>query len=162
MSAMRIACVAQTPQYLPAIAQAHLQAFGALLPEWSIDEALSELRSHTRDGVIPTTWVALDQTQWLGSVSLLENEDARIRQWSPWLASLYAQPQARGQGIGEALVAHCVQAAAQLGVPLLYLYCQPGLAPFYQRLGWQIHTGFLLGPMQIVVMRITPGGQRNA
>ncbi|MCF5935120.1 GNAT family N-acetyltransferase, partial [Xanthomonas perforans] len=45
MSAMRIACVAQTPQYLPAIAQPHLQAFGALLPEWSIDEALSELRS---------------------------------------------------------------------------------------------------------------------
>nr|WP_283161718.1 GNAT family N-acetyltransferase [Xanthomonas nasturtii] len=154
---------------MPAIAQAHLQAFGALLPDWNFDEALSELRSHTRDGVIPTSWVALDQTQWLGSVSLLENDDARIRQWSPWLASLYVQPQARGQGIGEALVAHCVQAAARLGVPLcvqaaarlgvplLYLYCQPALAPFYQRLGWRTHTEFLLGPMQIVVMCIAPG-----
>lgn len=60
-------------------------------------------------------------------------------------------------GHREALVAHCVQAAAQLGVPLLYLYCQPGLVPFYQRLGWQTHTELLLGPMQIVVMRIAPG-----
>ncbi|WP_372383001.1 GNAT family N-acetyltransferase [Xanthomonas sp. NCPPB 1068] len=161
MSAMRIACVAETPDDLPAIAQAHLQAFGALLPEWNLDEALSELRSHTRDGVIQTTWVALDRAQWLGSVSLLENDDARMRQWSPWLASLYVRPQARGQGIGEALVAHCVQAAARLGVPLLYLYCQPALVPFYQRLGWQTHTEFSLGPMQIVVMCIAPGVQRQ-
>ncbi|WP_349779432.1 GNAT family N-acetyltransferase [Xanthomonas sp. WHRI 7065] len=156
MSAMRIACVADTPQLLPAIAQAHLQAFGSLLPDWNFDQALSELRSHTRDGVIPTTWVALDQAQWLGSVSLLENDDSRIRQWSPWLASLYVQPQARGQGIGEALVTHCVQAAARMGVPALYLYCQPVLVPFYQRLGWQTHAELLLGPMQIVVMCIQP------
>ncbi|AXM39087.1 GNAT family N-acetyltransferase [Xanthomonas oryzae] len=157
MSAMRIACVAETPAYLPEIAQAHLQAFGTLLPEWNLDEALSELCSHARDGVIPTTWVAKDEAQWLGSVSLLENDDARIRQWSPWLASLYVQPQARGQGIGEALVAHCVQDAARLCVPLLYLYCQPALVPFYQRLGWQTHAEFLLGPMHIVVMRSAPG-----
>ncbi|MFO3704683.1 GNAT family N-acetyltransferase [Xanthomonas codiaei] len=156
MSAVRIACVAETPQHLPAIAQAHLQAFGALLPDWTLDQALDELRSHTRDDVIPTTWIALDRAHWLGSVSLLDTDDARLGDWSPWLASLYVRPQARGQGIGQALVAHCVQAAARLKVPLLYLYCQPALVPFYQRLGWQTHTELLLGPMQIVVMRIAP------
>ncbi|MCS3746703.1 GNAT superfamily N-acetyltransferase [Xanthomonas arboricola] len=158
---MRIACVADTPEHLPAIAQAHLQAFGSLLPDWTIDEALSELRRHTRDGVIPTTWVALDPSHWLGSVSLLENDDDRIRQWSPWLASLYVQPQARGRGIGQALVAHCVRAAAQLRVPLLYLYCQPALMSFYRRLGWHAHAELLLGPMQIVVMAIAPEGARQ-
>ncbi|MEA9710610.1 GNAT family N-acetyltransferase [Xanthomonas campestris] len=156
MSVMRIACVADMPDLLPVIAQAHLQAFGALLPDWNFDQALDELRRHDRDGVIPTTWVALDDTQWLGSVSLLENDDARIRQWSPWLASLYVQPQARGQGIGEALVTHCVQAAAHLGVAALYLYCQPAMVPYYQRLGWQAHAELLLGPLQIVVMQIEP------
>ena len=120
---MRIACVADTPQHLPAIAQAHLQAFGTLLPDWNVDEALSELRSHTRDEVIPTTWVALDQAQWLGSVSLLDNGDTRIRQWSPWLASLYVQPQARGQGIGEALVAHCVQIACRSPRNCAWMLC---------------------------------------
>ncbi|MBB4130873.1 putative N-acetyltransferase YhbS [Xanthomonas campestris] len=156
MNAVPIACVGDAPEHLPAIARAHLEAFGSLLPDWNFDEALSELRSHTRDGVIPTTWVALDQGQWLGSVSLLDNDDARIRQWSPWLASLYVQPHARGQGIGEALVAHCVQTAAGLGVDTLYLYCQPDLAPFYQRLGWQMHAGLLLGSLPIVVMSIEP------
>ncbi len=69
--------------------------------------------------------------------------------------SLCAAAGARA-GIGEALVAHCVQ-AARLCVPLLYLYCQPALVPFYQRLGWQTHAEFLLGPMHIVVMRSAPG-----
>ncbi len=154
---MRIACVADTPQHLLAIAQAHLQAFGALLPDWTLDQALDELRSHTRDDVIPASWIALDRSRWLGSISLLDTDDARLGPWSPWLASLYVQPQARGQGIGEALVAHCVQAAARAKVPLLYLYCQPALVPFYQRLGWQMHTALVLGPMQIVVMCIVPG-----
>ncbi|MCC4603070.1 GNAT family N-acetyltransferase [Xanthomonas campestris pv. badrii] len=158
---MRIACVADTPQHLPAIAQAHLQAFGALLPDWTLDQALDELRSHTRDGVIPATWVALDRSHWLGSVSLLDTDDARLGDWSPWLASLYVQPQARGQGIGQALVAHCVQAATRLDVALLYLYCQPTLAPFYQRLGWRTHAELLLGPMQIVVMCIQPKERGN-
>lgn len=153
---MRIACVAETPEHLPAIARAHLQAFGALSPDWTLDEALDELRSHTRDDRIPTTWVAHARSHWLGSVSLLDSDDAGLGQWSPWLASLYVQPAARGQGIGKALVAHCVRAAAGLRIPLLYLYCQPVLVPFYRRLGWQTHTALLLGPMQIVVMCIVP------
>lgn len=157
MSAMRIACIAEMPHDLPAIAQAYLQVFGTLLLEWNLDQALSQLRRDTRHGVIPTTWIALDHTQALVSVSLLKNDDARIQQWLPWLVSLYVQPRARAQDIGEALVALCVTTAARLGVPLLHLYCQLGWVLFYQRLGRKTHAEFLLGPMQIVVMRITPG-----
>ncbi|WP_254459130.1 GNAT family N-acetyltransferase [Xanthomonas sacchari] len=154
---MRIVCLAEAAQHIPALAQEHLQAFGPLLPEWNVVEAEADLRSHRDDTRIPTTWIALDGQDWLGSVSLLQNDDERIRQFSPWLATLYVRPQARGAGVGAALVAHCVQAAARFGVQWLYLYCEPVLVPFYERLGWQRHADLPLGPLQIVVMRRDAG-----
>lgn len=154
---MRIACLGEAPQHIPALAGEHLQAFGPLLPEWALDEAEADLRSHRCDTRIPTTWIALDGADWLGSVSLLQNDDARIRQFSPWLATLYVRPHARGRGVGERLVAHCVQAAARLHGGYLYLYCQSQLVPFYQRLGWQPHVELPLGPLQVIVMRIETG-----
>ena len=157
MSAMRLACVAEMPDRLPAIARTYLQAVGPLLPEWNLDQVLIQLRRHTCDGLIPTTWIALDHTQALGSVNLLKNDRARTRQCSPWLASLYVQLRACAQGIGKTLVALCVTVAARSGVRLLHLYRQLILVPFDQRLGWQTHARFLLGPLQIVVMRMTPG-----
>ncbi|MCC4589007.1 GNAT family N-acetyltransferase [Xanthomonas sp. NCPPB 1067] len=153
---MRIARVAEAPEHLPAIARAHVQAFGRWSPDWNVAEALNQLRSHAHGDAMATTWVALDGAQWLGSVSLLHADDAIDRQWSPRLASLYVRPQARRHGVGQALVARCVRAAADLRVGRLYLYCLPELAPFYRRLGWQIHTEVVLGPMQVVVMCIAP------
>ncbi|PPT92814.1 GNAT family N-acetyltransferase [Xanthomonas theicola] len=154
---MRIVCVAEAAQHIPALAREHLQAFGALLPEWDVAEAAADLRSHRCDRRIPTSWIALDGDDWLGSVSLLHNDDARIRQFSPWLATLYVRPQARGGGVGAHLVAHCVQAAARRRAGDLYLYCAPQLVPFYRRLGWQRHADLPLGPLQVVVMRIDAG-----
>lgn len=154
---MAIVCLAEAPQHIPALAREHLLAFRGILPEWSLDEAEAELRSHHCDSRIPTSWIAQDGDDWLGSVSLLQNDDPRIRQFSPWLATLYVRPPLRGRGVGTHLVAHCVQAAARLQVGYLYLYCEPRLVPYYQRLGWQPHVQLPLGPLQVTVMRIDTG-----
>ncbi|KAB7765476.1 GNAT family N-acetyltransferase [Xanthomonas maliensis] len=156
---MRIAHLAEASEYLPAIARAHRRAFGGLAPEWSQQAAIAELHAHTLDDRLPSTWVALASSQWLGSVSLLDADEAVPS--APRLASLYVRPQARGRGIGAGLVAHCVQVAACEGLRLLHLYCLPALQPFYQRLGWHTQTTLLLGPMPVVVMAIAPGA-RNA
>jgi len=154
---MRIVCLAEAPQHIPALAREHLLAFGEMLPEWNVVEAEADLRSHRCDSRIPTSWIALEGDDWLGSVSLLQNDDARIRQFSPWLATLYVRPQARSGGVGARLVAHCVQAAARLQVGYLYLYCEPRLVPYYEGLGWQPHVQLPLGPLQVTVMRIDAG-----
>ncbi|WP_425479091.1 GNAT family N-acetyltransferase [Pseudoxanthomonas spadix] len=156
-AALQIAPLWDYPQHLAEVAQAHLQAFGGLSPDWRLDQAQAELASHGRGDRIPTTWLALEGEQWLGSVSLLANDDERIDQYRPWLASLYVRPQARAAGIGAALVRHGVQAAAALKVPRLHLYCQDALVPYYARLGWQPLDRLALGPLQVVVMAIAPG-----
>jgi GNAT superfamily N-acetyltransferase len=154
---VQIAPLCEHPQHLTTLAQAHLQAFGGLLPDWTLAQARAELAAHDAPDALPTTWVALDGDDWLGSVSLLVNDDPRIDQYTPWLASLYVRPEARALGTGAALVARCVRAAADLGVPRLHLYCQDALVPYYTRLGWQPYDRLPLGPLQVVVMAIEPG-----
>ena len=133
---MRIAWLRDHPWHVDALAAAHVEAFGALLPDWTLAQAADELRSHTRACAIPSTLLALDeQGGWLGSVSLLQEDHEHIRQYSPWLASLYVRPQARGQGVGAALVARAVadfRAQARKVLPL----CPFAAAQFRRHPEW--------------------------
>jgi GNAT superfamily N-acetyltransferase len=140
VSVPRIVRLAQVPEHIGELARAHVDAFGALLPDWTLEVAEQELRSHTDDVAIPATWVALDEAGWCGSVSLLHDDHPLIRDYSPWLASLYVRADARGQGIGEALVAHCIAAARQLGVGRVFLYCEPPLVAYYEQRGWTVEV----------------------
>ncbi len=162
MSTVRIAALADASEHIQALACAHVQAFGGLLPDWSRSDAAAELRAHTGDADLPMTWVALEGDDWVGSVSLLQEDHPQIPQYSPWLATLYVRPSQRGRGVGARLVAHCVATAAQLQLPWLYLYCEPGRVGFYRRLGWQWHADLPLGPLQVVVMRVAPQPHRYA
>lgn len=150
---MQIVNLHDRPALLPALAAAHVQAFGSLLPDWTVAQAEAELRAQQRDA-IPCTWLAEDEQGWLGSVSLLHDDHEQIRGWSPWLASLYVAPRARGRGGGAALVRHCVAQAAALGVERLFLYCEAPMVAWYVALGWREHTRMVLGPLQITVMEI--------
>lgn len=152
---MEIAYLCDYPAFAPALAQAHVAAFGALLPDWTVEQALDELRTHDRGRAIPTTLIAIENGDWLGSVSLLQNDHDDIRQYSPWLASLYVKPEARRLGTGRSLVARCVQEAAALGVKRLYLYCTDAV-DYYRALGWQLHDQLQLGPLFVTVMSIEP------
>lgn len=140
----------------PDLAQAHVEAFGALLPDWTAAQAEEELRSHTDGRAIPTTLLALRDGQWLGSVSLLRNDHDDIRQYSPWLASLVVRPDARGRGVGRVLVERCVAEAAAQGVSTLYLYCHADLVAYYRALGWREHDQLALGPLWVTVMALDP------
>lgn len=135
---MRLAYLSEHPALAPAVAAAQSAAFAHQLPDWSDQQALAELRTHTGTRTIPTTLLALDGDRWLGTVSLLENDHDRIRDYSPWLATLVVREDMRGRGIGAALVRRCVEDAGALGVATLYLYCVAALVEYYARLGWAV------------------------
>lgn len=141
----------------PQLARLHFAEWGPLLPLWSEAEALAELQTHRARSAIPTTMLMLDAAGGLiGSVSLLQNDDDRIRNYSPWLASLLVLPAYRGRGHGIALVARCVQEAHVLGVERLHLYTA-GQQAFYSRLGWQVVDSVSFGKGAVDVMAIDPG-----
>jgi GNAT superfamily N-acetyltransferase len=137
MEDVEYAWLADRPQLVPRLAALHHAEWAWIDPEWTLEEAQSNLEVHTAGTAVPTTLVALVDGALAGSVSLLANDHSRIRKWSPWLASLLVLPEFRGRGIGAALVRQAVAIAARFGIERLYLYTDDA-APFYARLGWTL------------------------
>jgi N-acetylglutamate synthase-like GNAT family acetyltransferase len=112
----------------------------------------------TSPGIIPTTWVAFDDSTSTraeavrGSVSLVADDELDgYRRIGPWLAGLYVVDQARGCGVGSSLVAHLEDRAAAMGIEQLYLF-SAGQELFYARLGWRRLANHRVRGQDVVVM----------
>lgn len=134
----------------------HHAQWAHLYDDWTLEVATRELEEHASRDAIPTTLLLFDGEDLLGSVSVV-TEDAPALQFigSPWLASLYVVPEARGRGLGKLLVQAAVRLAADNGVPRLLLFT-PEHAGFYRSLGWrEFRRAELLGT-PVDVMAIEP------
>jgi polyamine oxidase len=126
------------------LAEWHVDEFGHLYDAdaWNLDVAQREFDDMASDGTLPATWVAFDgegrgDGDLLGSVSLLPTDDlAGFESLTPWLASLYVVPSARGRGIGSALVQTVLDAARRLGHERVHLFT-PDQEPYYLDRGWR-------------------------
>ncbi len=153
---LHIDYLADHPHLAPLLAAWHHREWADLLPDWSLEQAEAELRSHTHRRHIPTTLVALDDDLPLGSVSLLEADLDGWEHLAPWLASLYVRPEQRGRGVGRQLVASAVEEALALGVPILYLFTA-GQQTYYERLGWSLLERTSHHGRPVVILRRTLG-----
>ena len=140
----------------PVLARWHHAEWSHLYSGWTLAVAEAELRDHaTRQG-IPTTLVALEGDDCLGSASLGREDAPEFNALGEaWLASLYVRPEARGRGIGAALVRAIVALAAREGLPRLCLFT-PAHAGFYERLGWRGFATATLRGQPVQLMDIEP------
>ena len=132
---MRFEYLADHSGLIPTLARWHYDEWRELIPEWSYDEAVRELATHTRRAAVPTTIVALDGAEPIGTASLLIEDLPEWKHFTPWVASVFVAPAWRGKGIGTRIVRRAVEVAGDLGVPAVYLLTE-GQAAFYRRLGW--------------------------
>jgi GNAT superfamily N-acetyltransferase len=155
---MEIAYLADYPAFVAPLADYHHAEWHPVLPWWTHAEALAELTDHThRRAALPTTLVAVEAGELLGSVSLIvedltERDIGELARLTPWLASLYVLPAARGRTVGRRLVAAVSKLAADLGVETLYLFTS-GQERFYRPLGWDTLARFPYLGGEGVVMR---------
>ena len=90
-------------------------------------------------------WVAERDGRMIGSIFCCDPGDGRAQ-----LRLLYVEPEARGLGVGEALVRACVEFARAAGYPAIWLWTHQVLAParrVYARVGFacvasEIHHAF--------------------
>lgn len=151
---MRIDFLDRHPGLVPTLADWHHAQWGHLYTHWTHAVASAELADHATRRGLPTTLVLMDGDELLGSVSLvLEDAPELCEHGSPWLASLYVRPEARGRGLGAKLVRAAVAQAAALGVEELFLFT-PEHAGFYARLGWQplARTALLGTPVDLMTI----------
>ena len=133
---MKIENLADHLGLIDTIARWHFQEWGHADPTGSVQSWAEGLRKRTNRDRIPATFVALQDKDLLGSVTLTDHDMSSRMDLSPWLAGLYVKPEERGHGLGSALTNHAVEAAAQMGVSRLYLYTESA-RDLYLKLGWR-------------------------
>jgi len=153
---MRINSIADHLDLVDVIARWHFAEWGHLDPSNTLEAWTEGLRQRTRSDQIPTTYVALEGDEPLGSVTLVEHDMLTRPDLSPWVAGVYVISARRHQGIGSALVRYAVHQAAQIGVKRLYMYTNPA-REFYTKLGWSLleEDEYEGQPVSIMMMATT-------
>jgi GNAT superfamily N-acetyltransferase len=88
------------------------------------------------------TFVAEIEGSWVGLVSCLLFEPAGLGARPAWVVSMWVDPGARKQGVGQALIGRLVDWARERDVDVLNLLVTEGNAPaigLYERLGFHAH-----------------------
>jgi monoamine oxidase/GNAT superfamily N-acetyltransferase len=139
---IELAEIADHPHLGPLLAAWHVEEWGHLYEDWTVDVAETEFRDMDVPGRIPITWLAFDgpgrePDDVLGSISLLSDDDLdAFRHLHPWLASLYVVPEARGRGVGKLLVDQLMSTATDQGIERVHLFTS-GQEEYYAKLGWR-------------------------
>lgn len=126
--------------------------YAAVLAYWSYnlwyrtrpidyDTIIAAYRQRARDGAIPLSWVAVEESMPVGMATLKENDLWSRKDLNPWLASLYVVPEFRRRGLAGELIDSVTGKARELGLERVYLFLGHGeemdLAAFYTRRGWR-------------------------
>jgi N-acetylglutamate synthase-like GNAT family acetyltransferase len=144
----------QAPEHLKTLATWHHHQWAALNPGQTLTQRLISMQAYLAEGPIPSTFIALQAGQLAGSAAIVQCDMDTHPEWTPWLASVYVNPEFRQQGLGSALVRHAMSQARQAGFPGLYLFT-PDKAPFYQALGWQTLQASRYRDHEVTVMQVT-------
>ena len=118
---MRIEYLADHGSHLPRLAEWHFAEFGYLNPTNTLERYIERLTAALQKSDLPTAFIALDDDKLLGSASLVRQTITHPH-LSPWLSSVYVDPQHRGRGIASALVGRVERAAAGMGSDRIHLF----------------------------------------
>ena len=152
---MRVESIADHLDLVDTIARWHWDEWGHADPQGSLQSWAEGLRERTKRDAIPTTYVALDGAELLGSVTLVENDMSTRPGLTPWLAGVYVKQDRRLQGVGTALVRHAIRKAAEMGIKRLYLHTHSA-RPFYEKLGWYHIADSYYEGQDVFIMAIDP------
>ena len=102
--------------------------------------SLEVIARHVTDNLgpapIPSGFVAQDGARFLGTASAIAADMAERPQYTPWVAAVWVEPEARSAGLGAALVRHAAEAIFRAGWRRAYLSAAPHRRSFYDGLGW--------------------------
>lgn len=142
------------PSALPQLARWHHDEWGDYNPGLTLQQRIERMQPHMDDQTVPSTFVAVEGNEVLGSADIVAHDMTIHQELGPWLASVYVKTSRRNQGVGSRLVEHVMQQASDVGYSELYLFT-PDRVSFYQRLGWQVHRVVHYCGHDVTIMRST-------
>jgi GNAT superfamily N-acetyltransferase len=98
----------------------------------------SRVAQNLGPGPIPSAYVAHVGARFLGTASAITADMAERPDYAPWVAAVWVEPEARGAGLGAALVRHAAEAIFRAGFHRAYLSATRHRRSFYEGLGWRV------------------------
>ncbi|HBH02667.1 MAG: hypothetical protein A3J29_05520 [Acidobacteria bacterium RIFCSPLOWO2_12_FULL_67_14b] len=132
---MPIELLADHPLLVPVVSGWHFDEWSDRYPGSTRAAWTAELAGRCERDQLPITFVALVDSEAVGSASLVVCDMDTRPELSPWLAAVYVLPAFRRRGIATALVTHALAQARRFGDRHLYLWTDSA-ASLYRRLGW--------------------------
>jgi len=123
-------------RFLSQLAQWHHNEWLHLNPGATLASRLERYRVSIETELLPEIFVAYNGTTLSGSVTLAKDDMDTRACLTPWLASLYVDPDSRGQGIASQLIQHVVSYAKANSYKNIYLFTEDQ-TDFYQHRGWR-------------------------
>ncbi|UFS74507.1 GNAT family N-acetyltransferase [Tardiphaga sp. 37S4] len=125
----------QQPDFFDTVADRIWQAWWKRhgVPEAYIVERLRENMQGTD---LPIALVAHRGPDFLGTASLLVSDLDERPQYTPWVAAVWTEPDARKQGIAPALIERACLEAFSRGHARVYLCAAPPRRAWYESIGW--------------------------
>ena len=127
----------QRPEFFDSVADRIWQAWWE--PSgYPFDYIRGRLEENMQDAPIPLALVAHHSGTFLGTASVIASDLDERPDLTPWVAAVWVEERARGQGIGAALVDAAAHASFALGFARVYLCARVRMTGFYERLGWTL------------------------
>jgi GNAT superfamily N-acetyltransferase len=128
----------QRPEFLDTVADRIWRAW------WKADgHPLEYISGRLRDenlnaDPIPFALVAHHGMTFLGTSSVIKADLEERPQWTPWVAAVWVEENARRHGVGGALIDRATQDCFGLGFERAYLCARPPMTGFYEGRGWTV------------------------
>lgn len=91
--------------------------------------------SSTTGDTIPQFYLMLNDDEIVGCYGLITNDAISRHDLSPWLCSLYIEPEHRGKRLSDTIFQHAKQIVKSIGLPALYLVTDHN--GLYEKFGWE-------------------------
>ena len=157
--ACTIVPLSDRPDLLPVIAAWYFQEWGSHVAGLTPLDEQQRLEVFLQDGELPLLLVALEGDVPVAAAQLKFHERTERPERLHWLGGVYVDPEHRGRGLAEQVIAELLARGRALGVRDVYLQTEADDGGLYRRLGWMplesiVHAGGF--PVRIMVRRLAP------
>jgi GNAT superfamily N-acetyltransferase len=90
---------------------------------------------------LPVTWIAINNKQPVGMISLKERDLLSEEGLSPWLSALYVVPEYQKKGVGSALIKYLLTISMKMNYKKIFLFIdyknKEYLTKYYEKQNWK-------------------------
>lgn len=130
-----IVAIADRPDLVPVVARWRWDEFGRPAGR-TLEQTEARVAASISPSGPPQAFVLLVDGDPVGTASLTATDLEERSDLTPWLASVFVVPDARGRGHAARLVAAVEAAARAAGIPTLWLYTNTAERT-YAQIGWE-------------------------